>query len=139
MEAWQEHLLDLWQTNLDAIAQTVCDAMARNPHLPVKYTREDLFQMFEGHLAMMNERFGGSSTEIWDTYVEVVYPGIFEQGQSITAMAGQVVMNAVLLQRLLVPLAREEFRDEIAEFLLRWYVELSMEIVKAGLKSGVTR
>jgi hypothetical protein len=137
MDAWAEHFVELWQANRVAIAEAVLEAVKRNPHMPVKgYSMEDMQQMFDGTLAMMVEMIKGEEAEIWDTYMNVVIPGLIAQGNPLSALIGQLTMNGVVLHQLLVPRAREEHRDKISEFLVNFYSAFNSESVRMTYESG---
>lgn len=137
MDAWAQHFVELWQENRVNIAQGILEGIRRNPYLPVKeYSLDDIHQMFDGALAMMMERIAGEGNDIWDTYMMSVIPGILAQGQPLSAFVGQITMNGMVLHQLLVPIAREEHRDKISEFLTNWFVHINSETVKIGLEVG---
>lgn len=138
MDAWAENLVAVWTENRVTVAETILSAIKSNPYLPVKdYSLDDIQQIFDGTLAMMAERMSGQGNEIWDTYMETVIPGLLFQGQPVSALVGQVTMNGMLLHQLLVPLAEEQHRPKISEFLINWFVNVNTEIVKIGVKCGV--
>ncbi len=137
MEAWAQHFVELWQANRVHIAQGILEGIRRNPYLPVKeYSLDDIHQIFDGTLAMMTERLSGQGNDIWDTYMMSVIPGILAQGQPLSALVGQITMNAIVTHQLLVPMANDEYRDKISEFITNWYVHVNSETVKIGLESG---
>jgi hypothetical protein len=45
-------------------------------------------------------------------------------------------MNAIVTHQLLVPIAKEEYREQISEFITNWYVHVNSETVKIGLECG---
>ncbi|MDC3954537.1 hypothetical protein [Polyangium jinanense] len=136
MEAWATELLEVWTRNRDVIADTMLDATSNNPYLPVKYTREDLMQIFDGARAMMAEDLGGESSELRDTYMNSVVPGLVAGGQPLSAIAGQIVINAIQLQSVLIPAMSEKHRNQAATFFRNWYCRMCMDTVRIGLEQG---
>jgi hypothetical protein len=141
MEAWAKEAIDLWQTHRLDIVRAFHDGAAQNPHLPpddpVKnYSVEDTIQMVDGAGAMIAEDLEGRGTDIKDTYMNAVIPGILSQGQSLATLVGVVTMNAVLAYNLIVPKASPEHRDQIARFYVNWYVKFNLDMVKVGLEAG---
>lgn len=137
MEAWAEHFVSVWQKNRVVIAETVLEAVKRNPYLPVKdYALDDIQQIFDGTLAMMTERLIGESTDMWDNYIDTIIVGILSQGQPLSALVGQVTMNGMLVHQLLVPLAQKKYRPQISEFLIHWFISANIAIVKVGASIG---
>jgi hypothetical protein len=131
MDAWAEHFVAVWQENRVAIAEAVLEAVKRNPRYPNKtYSMEDMQQLFDGTLAMMIEMIRGEETEIWDTYMNVVMPGLVAQGNPLSALVGQITMNGMVLHQLLVPRAQEEYRSQVSQFLINFYSAFNSESVK---------
>jgi hypothetical protein len=138
MDAWAEHFVELWQGNRVAVAEAVLKAIRGNPHFPVKdYAMEDMQQIFDGVLAMMVEQIKGEESEIWDTYMNVVMPGLVAQGNPLSALVGQTTMNGIVLYQLLVPRAKEEYREQVGQFLISFYTRFNVETVKLTYESGV--
>lgn len=136
MEAWAREFLDVWQANRDRIADTMLQAIADNPHLPVKYSRQDVMQIFDGVRAMIEEALVGQSTELWEMYFDTVLPAMFAGGQPVGALAGQVVINSMLLQSVLIPAMSAENADKAATFFRNFYCKICMDSVKIGILQG---
>jgi hypothetical protein len=143
MEAWAKEAIELWQTNRLEIVRAFHAGAAQNPYLPpddpVKnYSVEDTIQMVDGAGAMIAEELEGRGSDIKDTYMMSVIPGILSQGQSLATLVGVVTMNAVLACNLIVPKASPEHRDQIGRFYVNWYVKFNLDMVRVGLESGAT-
>ena len=137
MEAWAIEFLDLWQSNRVRIAEAVRDSVQRNTFMPVKgYTVDDLLQMVDGVTAMIREELEGTGSDVRDTYMNAVIPGLLAQGEPLSGMVGQTTMNAVVVHGLIAPQASEKHRDQISTFLTNWYSKFNLDIVKVGLESG---
>lgn len=139
MEEWAQEAVELWRASREPIAKAVLEGIEQNPHLPVKkYTLDDLLQMVDGAGAMIVEELEGAGTDIRDVFINSVWPGIFAQGQPLSALVGQMTMNAVLVYNVIVPQASEKNREKIGRFYINFYVKLNLDIVKVGLECGVT-
>jgi hypothetical protein len=137
MEAWAQELVELWRNNRELIASVFQSAAGKNPDMPIKYQFEDWLQMVDGGAAMVAEYLEGTTTDIWDTYINTVVPGVLSQGQPLSGVIGQLTMNGMLIHSLLVPLAADEHRELIATALINYYVKFNSEVVKIGLELGV--
>jgi hypothetical protein len=133
MEAWAQELLDIWQTHKVEISQAILDGIERNPGLPIKpYKMDDMLQLTEGFIAMMREDLEGGSKAIWETYMNTVFPGVLAQGQPLSALVGQITMNAVICYNVTMRYASPEHRDQMGPWLTNWYVAWNSEIVRIG-------
>ncbi|MDI1443203.1 hypothetical protein [Polyangium sp. 6x1] len=137
MDAWAHHFVELWRANRELIGVTIVEHIRSNPFLPVKYALPDVHQMFDGSLAMMIEKLEGKETIAWDTYMDSVIPAFYGQGATISGLVGQITANAMILYNILVPRAAEEHRQNIADFLARWFIEVNMTVIKIGIDAGV--
>jgi hypothetical protein len=138
MEAWASEFLEVFKTRKIDVAQACLRGLQRNPEVPVKnYTLDDILQMTEGFIAMITESLNGHSSDIRDTYMDSVIPGIFAQGQPMAALVGQMTMNAVLVFNEIIPSVSATHRDEAAIWLTNWYVKFNADIVRIGLANGV--
>jgi len=139
MEPWAREFLDIWQARKLRIAEVVLEACQQNEDLPVRsYSLEDMVQIFEGFIAMISEALEGKSSDIRDTYMNSVIPGLLAQGQPLSGVVGQVTMNAVLVYNEIVPHASEAHRAQIATYLTNWYVKFNADIVQIGIDVGST-
>lgn len=141
MEAWAQEAIDLWRNNTMEIVRAFHEGAENNPHLPpddpVKnYSVDDTIQLVHGVGAMIAEELEGRGTDIKDTYMLSVIPGILSQGQSLATLVGVVTMNAVLAYNLIVPKATPENREMIGRFVVNWYVKFNLDMVKVGLETG---
>ena len=137
MEPWAQELVDLWRSNREQIARLFQEAVDKNPDMPIKYTLEDFLQMVDGGAAMIAEHLEGTTSDIWDTYINSVIPGILSQGQPLSGLVGQLTMNGMLIHSLLVPIASDKHRDKVGTGLINYYVKFNSEVVKIGLELGV--
>lgn len=137
MEAWVDELICVWQNNRVEIAQLMLEAVETNPWIPVKgYRIEDVLQIFDGVLAMMQEELLQTGTEVRDTYMNVVIPGLLAQGQPLDALVGQATMNAVLINALISSKAKEQYRSHIARYVATFYARLNTEMMKIAKEAG---
>jgi hypothetical protein len=138
MEAWASEFLEVFKGRKVPVAEVVLRGIQQNPDLPVKeYSVDDLVQMTDGFIAMMAESLEGRSTEIRDTYVNSVIPGILAQGQPLASFVGQITMNCVLIYNELIPYVSSEHREKAGWFLINWMVQYNSDIVRIGLEVGV--
>lgn len=137
MEPWVQELIELWGERKYHIAVQVMEAIKNNPYLPVRtYTISDLQQMFEGFGAMIFEPLVSNSSDIRDTFMNSVIPGILSQGQSLSGFVGQITMNAIIVYNDIVPRASEANRARIGRFLTNSYVKFNSDNVNIGLSLG---
>ncbi|MRG94792.1 hypothetical protein [Polyangium spumosum] len=135
MESWAAEVVELWKKNRIPLAERTLQALQQNPHVPVKsYTFEDFIQMVDGTGAMIAEELEARGSDVRDTWLNSVVPGILSQGQPLSALVGQVTMNAIVIYNLLVPLASEEHRAKIGSFIQNWYAKFNTDLVAVGLE-----
>ncbi len=137
MQAWAQEFVEVWKANNRRMAEAVLKAIRQNPSIAMSYTLEDLEQMFLGSLAMMQEELEGRGTDIRDTYINSVMPGIFAQGEKLSSLVHQVTFNAVLVYNLLIPEVSEANREDAGNYLMWWYANLNRDIILVGLENGV--
>jgi len=138
MEAWAREVVDLWRDNRVRLAEVTLQAVLQNPNMPVKaYTVEDFLQMVDGTSAMIAEELSGQGSEIRDTWLNSVIPGVLSQGQPLSGVVGQITMNALVIYNQLVPRASEENRAKISTFIINWFAKFNTDLVKVGLEFGV--
>ncbi|MDC0749532.1 hypothetical protein [Polyangium mundeleinium] len=93
-------------------------------------------QIFDGVRAMAEEALVGQSTELREMYMDTVLPSMFAGGQPIGALAGQVVINAMLLQSVLIPAMSAENAEKAATFFRNFYCKICMDSVRLGIEQG---
>lgn len=137
MEPWVADFLDVWQKNRIELGQLMLEAFTNNPYFPVKgYSLDEVLQVFDGVFAMMQEELLQQGTDVRDTYMNVVVPGLLAQGLPLTVLAGQTTMNAVLIDALLAPKAKKKHRAQITRFVANFYMKLNMDMMKIAMEEG---
>lgn len=137
MEPWMAEFFAVWQKHRIEIAQLMLEAIETNPLVPVKgYSLDDALQIFDGVFAMMQEELTQAGTDVRDTYMNVVIPGLLAQGQPLAALVGQATMNAVLIDAFLTPKAKKKYRTEISRYIAKFYMKLNMDMTTIALEAG---
>jgi hypothetical protein len=98
------------------------------------FRAEDLEQFLNAYEAMFMEALEGRGRVPRDLYLETpLPPEIEEQGQTAADMVRGNVVSAVMLAHRLLPLVREDLRDDAARWLASFLSGYSHEVVGRAL------
>lgn len=128
--------------NLQNVKERLVDiavfAVQEDPNqLADKLTHDDLAQMVEGTYAAMSEFFGDGPGDFWNSYMEMVIPGLLNAGSSPLGMLRTVTayhsLVAVELDRTLASLPeRQDCLEEFVRFAVQWHADIAEAAFKRG-------
>lgn len=134
-KAAAHELAEAWRNNLSQIARLIVDSVStENRHKTGTYRIPDLEQMVMGAHAIMIEELSGDSRDIRDTFFPSVFVTMISNGETLSGIVAQIVLNAVVTHSYLIPKISEENREGAALYLRQFWGTFNAEIVEAYLR-----
>ncbi|MDI1477093.1 hypothetical protein [Polyangium sp. y55x31] len=134
MEPWAREFLDAYTAAIPDAAQALLDSLNKDPTRKGQYKLDDMAQVLQGGLAMAREYLEQGTTEIRDTYVNTVIPGMIAQGETPEMVVSQSYFAGIIQTVSIFAKIRPEFRREATEFWAWWGMQYMREQYKVAVE-----
>ena len=135
MEPWASDLLDAYALAVPDIARSLHNSVEADPATKGKYKFDDILQMVQGAMAMASEYLQDGTTEIRDTYIGSVVPGIMAQGEALETLVGQSVYSLMIQLTEFLTKVKPEHQRKVGEFWAWWCLNYQREQIRAALEA----
>ncbi len=134
MEAWARELLDVWAPQVMEIVEASMPSVDRM--WVGKYTSEDVAQMVRACVAMVGEELEGSTSDLRESYFEMLIPGLAAQGETVSAMAAIDMAIVIRITIAVIPKLAPEHQVKAAEFFVDWQMRFVRDVVVTAINAG---
>jgi len=134
MEAWARELLDVWGPQVLEIVEASMPSVDRM--WVGKYSSEDVAQMVRACVAMVREELEGSTSDLRESYFEMLIPGLAAQGESVSGMAAIDMAIVIRIAIAVIPNLAPEHRAKASEFFVDWQMRFVRDVVLTACAAG---
>ncbi len=134
MEPWATELLEIWAPQVLEIVEASMPSVDRM--WIGKYSSEDVAQMVRACVAMVREELEGSTSDLRQSYFEMLVPALVSQGETVSAMVAIDMAIVIRIAISVIPKMAPENRAKASEFFVDWQMRFVRDVVITANAAG---
>ena len=136
MEKFQDDFSKILHANLDLLAIRITEASAGNAYTKGEQLNvHGMRQMVEGLVNIIDEGLEGTSTEVFQTFIDSVVPSLVRHGRDAMSFSYTCVVVSICIAHVLERELPAHLRDDAIAWFARFFARFTAAVVEATNKA----